>query len=236
MTDDSTAERKRIRDVIKEDARETKEELGSRLRATWSRPVLLLFAVLGAAIGLTVNNLARRFFDSMLEEPQVVQLDSDLQAASDELQASADEIKTIVAEIESRTVTNPQLKDEFAVLQARLIGLTALVAKTSAQTEKAAVISQALREDWERNQQITNRKTDSVPDLVLGSGDAAGVCNGIASVGVIATDTSAGTVQIKVRDWTYRMKPAQRVPLEGGAAVDFIGLDGANAQLQISCP
>lgn len=236
MTDESTEERKRIRDVIKEDARETKEEIGSKWRATWSRPVYLVFIIAGAAIGLAVNNVARRFFDAMLEEPQVVQLDSDLQAASDELQASADEIKTIVAEIESRTATNPQLKDEFAVLQARLIGLTALVAKTSAQTEKAAVISQALREDWERNQQIANRKIDSVPDLVLGSGDAVGVCNGISSVGVIATDASAGTVQIKVRDWTYRVKPAQRVPLGGGATLDFIGLDGDNAQLQISCP
>ena len=235
MTDESTAERKRIRDVIKEDARETKEELGTRLRATWSRPVYLLFIIGGAAIGLAVNNLARRFFDAMLEEPQVVRLDTDLQAASEELQESADEIKLLVAEIETRTAGDPALKSEFSVLQARLIGLTALVAKTSEQTEKVATISEALREDWKRNRQAVDRKIDSVPDLVLASGDAVRVCDGAATVGVIGTDAGDGTVQLKVKDWTYRVKPAQRVPLEGGASVDFIGLDGSNAQLQINC-
>ncbi|UCG71387.1 MAG: hypothetical protein JSV45_08920 [Chromatiales bacterium] len=236
MAEEDTEERKRIRDVIKEDALETREELSGKLRASWSRPVYLLFVIGGAILGLAINNVARRIVDSMLDEPQVVQLDTDLQAASEELQESADEIKSLVADIEAKAAADPALKEEFAVLQGRLIGLTALVAKTSEQTEKVASISEALREDWQRNRRAADRKIDSVPDLVLGSGDAVRVCNGIASVGVTATDTNEGSVQLKVKDWTYQVKPAQRVPLEGGAAVDFIGLDGGNAKLQISCP
>jgi len=236
MSDDKPIERKSIGDVIKEDARETGKQLGTKLRATWSRPVYLLFVILGAAIGLAANQIMRRVLDSMLQEPQVVQLDSELQAASTELQASAEEIKSLVADLGRRAVADPAMKQEFDVLQARLIGLTVLVAKASAQTEKVAVISEALREDWQRNKQIVDRKIDSVPDLVLGSGDAVRVCNGLASVGVLATDPTAGTAQVKVKDWTYLMKPAQQVPLAGGAWIDFIGLDGDNAQLQVGCP
>lgn len=235
MNDENTTQRKRIRDVITEDARETKAELSSRIRATWSRPVYLVFIVGGALLGLAVNNLVRRAFDAMLGKPQVVELDGDLQAASVELRASADEIKTLAGQIEARVAGNPALKTEFAALQARLSGLTALVEKTSAQTDKVAVISEALRQDWQRNRKA-DRKIDAVPDLVLGSGEAVRVCNGLASVGVIATDSQAGSVQLKVKDWTYQVKPAQRVPLDGGASVDFIGLDGNNAQLQITCP
>jgi len=236
MTEESKTERKSIRDVIQEDVRETTHELSSKLRATWKRPVYLLFIIAGAAIALTVNIVARRVINSMLGEPQVVQLDSELQAASVELRESADEIKSLVEQIESRAAADPALKSEFAALQARLIGLTTLVQKTSAQTEKVAVISEALREDWQRNRQSADRRIDAVPDLVLNSGDAVRVCNGLASVGLIGTDAADGSAQIKVKDWTYRMKPAQRVPLDGGAAVDFIGLDGDTARLQISCP
>lgn len=236
MSDETPTERKSIGDVIRRDARETKKQLGTKLRATRSRPVYLVFGIVGAAIGLVANQFMEHVLDSMLEEPQVVQLDSELQAASTELQESADEIKSLVADLGRRAAADPALKQEFDVLQARLIGLTTLVAITAAQTEKVAVISQALREDWQRNRQIVDRKIDSVPDMVLGSGDAVRVCNGLASVGVIATDPTAGTVQVKVKDWTYLVKPAQQVPLAGGAWIDFIGLDGDNAQLQVGCP
>ena len=236
QAEESQTDRKTIRDVIREDARKTKEQLSSKVQATWKRPVYVLFVVVGAALGIAANNIARRVIDAMLEQPQVVQLDSDLQAASEELQESAEEIKTLVEQIESLSTADPALKNEFASLQERLIGLTELVEKTSAQTEKVAVISEALREDWQRNRQSGNRRIDSVPDVVLASGDAVRVCNGLASIGVIATDSSDGSAQIKVKDWTYRVQPAQRVPLEGGAAVDFIGLDGDNAQLNVNCP
>ena len=236
MSDETPAESRTISDVIKEDARKTTEEFSTKLRAQWNRPVYLVFVVVGAVVALAANHLMRRALNAVLDEPQVVQLDSELQAVSAELKESADEIKSVVDDLGRRATSDPTLKKEFDGLQARLVGLMTLVEKTSAQTEKVAVISEALREDWERNQQVVDRKTNSVPDLVLGSGDAAGVCNGLATVGVIATDSSDGTVQIKVKDWTYRVKPAQQVPLAGGATVDFIGLEGDNAQLQISCP
>lgn len=240
MSEDSKQEkekeRARIRDVLRQDARETGEELGSKIRATTRRPVYFLLVVLGTVIGLAANNVVRRVVDRMMGPPQVVELDDDLQVASEELRESADEIKTLVTQIESRVAANPDLEREFADLQARLGSLTALMAQTSAQTQKVAVISQALREDWQRNRQVVDRKIDSVPDLVLDSGDAVRVCNGLAAVGLLATDAGDGSAQIKVKDWTYRVQPAQRVPLEGGAAIDFIGLDGASARLKISCP
>lgn len=236
MSEHKPTESRSLTDVIRDDARKTTKELGARLRDKWNRPVYLVFIVVGATVGLAANHLMRRVLNAMLDEPQVVQLDSDLQMVSAELQESADEIKSVVADLGRRAAADPTLKKEFEVLQARLIGLTTLVEKTSAQTEKVAVISEALREDWQRNQQVVDRKLNSVPDLVLGNGDAVSVCNGLATVGIISSDPSTGTVQIKVKDWTYRVKPAQQVPLAGGATVDFIGLEGNNAQLQISCP
>ena len=128
-------ERKRYSDVIKEDARKTGRQISSRIKATSRRPVYVLFVILGVGVGIAAQNVTRRVIDSFMQEPQVVQLDTDLKEASSELRKSADEIRVLVADIEKLSTSDPALQQELAALQQRLIGLQALVEKASAQTE-----------------------------------------------------------------------------------------------------
>ena len=166
----------------------------------------------------------------------MAQLDEGLKTASAELQASASEIRGLIAEIDVRSITNEPLRLQFENLQNRLTGLTEIMERASAQTDKVAAISEALRADWERNRRAGDGRVDGVPDLILAAGEAVSVCSGLASVGVVRVTAGDGTVHVKANDWTYWMNPGQRIPLDGGAALGFIGLKDDQAQMKVLCP
>lgn len=231
-------EHRRLTDVIKRDAKETGSELGGRIRNTFSRPINLLFVAFGAVLVFVIDYAAEKVIDALLQEepPQVVQLDEDLKSASGELRQSASEIRKLIADIDAQSITDVQLRSQFEDLQSRLSGLTELVQRASAQTDKVAAISEALRQDWERNRRLSEKRIDGVPDLILGSGEAVSVCNGQASVGVIRVTEGDGTAHLKTNDWTYWVNPGQRVPLAGGATLGFIGLKDGQAQMTVHCP
>jgi hypothetical protein len=231
-------ERRRFKDVIREDAQQTRSQLGDRIRDTLSRPINLLFVAVGAILVFGIDYAAEKAVDAMLDidPPQVVQLDTDLKSASAELQQSANEIRAMISEIDLQTITDEGVRQQFESLQSRLTGLTEIVERASAQTDKVAAISEALREDWERNRRLADGRVDSIPDLVLGAGEAVSVCSGMASVGVVKVTEADGTAHVKANDWTYWVNPGQRVPLEGGATLGFIGLKEGVAQMKVQCP
>jgi hypothetical protein len=140
------------------------------------------------------------------------------------------------AEIDSQGITDRRLRQQFEDLQTRMSGLTALVERASAQTDKIASISEALRVDWERNRRVSDGVIDSVPDLVLTAGEAVSVCNRLATIGVVRITADDGTAHLKTNDWTYWVNPGQRVPLEGGGTLSFIGLNDGAAHLKLQCP
>lgn len=230
-------ERRRLKDVIKHDARETKSELGDRIRDTFSRPINLLFVAVGAMLVFVIDYGAEKAMDALFdsEPPQVIQLDANLKSTSGELRQSASEIRALISSIDAQSITDLQLRGQFEDLQGRLSGLTELVQRASAQTDKVAAISEALRQDWERNRRRSDGRIDGVPDLVLGGGEAVSVCSGSASIGVVRVTAEDGTAHLKTNDWTYWVNPGQRVPLQGGGTLEFIGLKDEKAQLKVQC-
>ena len=231
-------ERRRLKDVIRHDARETRSELGGRIRETFSRPINLLFIAVGATLVFVIDYSAEKVMDALLgvQPPQVIELDEDLKTTSGELRQSASEIRALIADIDAQAITDVQLRAQFEGLQERLTGLTELVQRASVQTDKVAAISEALRDDWERNRRLADGRIDSVPDLVLAPGEAVTVCKGLASVGVVRITADNGTAHLKSNDWTYMVNPGQRVPLDGGATLGFIGLKDGQAQMKVQCP
>lgn len=231
-------ERRRLKDVIKHDARETGSELGGKIRDVFSRPINLLFVAVGALLVFVIDYAAEKGMDSLLDvqPPQVIELDAELKTTSGELRQSASEIRALIADIDAQEITDVQLRTQFENLQERLSGLTELVQRASTQTDKVAAISEALKADWERNRRLADGRIDGVPDLVLASGEAVAVCNGLASVGVVRVTADDGTAHLKANDWTYMVNPGQRVPLEGGATLGFIGLKDGQAQMKVQCP
>lgn len=238
MENDETREKKRLKDIIKHDAKETRSELGSKFRETLSRPINLVFIALGALLLLVINYAAEKTIDALLdtEPPQMAQLDSDLKTTNDELQKSASEIRALISSIDTQSITDSQLRQQFDDLQSRLAGLTEIVQRASAQTDKVAAISEALHQQWERNRRQADGRVDGIPDLVLASGEAVSVCNGLASIGVIRVTDADGTAHLKTNDWTYWVNPGQRVPLVGGGTLGFIGLKDGNVQMKVQCP
>jgi hypothetical protein len=142
----------------------------------------------------------------------------------------------LISEIDLHAISDDQVRQQFENLQGRLAGLTDIVQRASEQTDKVAAISEALREDWERNRRLADGRIDGIPDLVLGAGEAVSVCGGVASVGVVRVTQEDGTAHVKANDWTYWVNPGQRVPLEGGATLGFIGLKDGIAHLKVQCP
>lgn len=238
METSEETERRRLRDLIKEDARETRSQLGSSVHRTLSRPINLLFVVIGATLVFVIDYAAEKAMDAMLiDQPlQVAQLDAELKSTSAELKQSAVEIRSLIANIDPQSIADKQLRQRFEDLQARMSGLTSLVERASAQTDKIASISEALRADWERNRRVSDGRIDSVPDLVLTTGEAVSVCDRLATVGVVRITTDDGTAHLKTNDWTYWVNPGQRVPLEGGGTLSFIGLNDGAAHLKLECP
>lgn len=230
--------RRRFKDVVKQDAQATRSELGARIRDIVSRPVNLIFVAVGALLVVGINYATEKAIDAMLgdDPPQVVQLDAELKSASADLQRSAGEIRALISEIDVAAWSDDQVREHFQDLQQRLSGLTEIVQRASAQTDKVAAISEALRQDWERNRRSSDGRIDGVPDLVLGAGEALSVCRGAATVGVIGVTPDDGTARVKTNDWTYWVNPGQRVPLEGGGVLGFIGLKDDKAQMTVQCP
>lgn len=237
MESSEDKERRRLRDLIKDDARETRSQLGGKIHQTVSRPINLLFLALGAALVFVIDYGAEKAMDAWLikKPPQVAQLDAELKSTSEELKQSAVEIRALIANIDPQGIADLQLRQQFEDLQTRMSGLTALVERASAQTDKIAAISEALRADWERNRRVSDGRIDSVPDLVLSPGEAVSVCNQRATIGVVRITADDGTAHLKTNDWTYWVSPGQRVPLEGGGTLSFIGLSDGAVHMKLQC-
>jgi methyl-accepting chemotaxis protein len=237
MENTEAREKQRLKDIIRNDAKETQFELGRKTREILSRPINLLLVAFGALLLFVIDYAAEKTMDTLLdnEPPQIAMLDNELRATNDELRKSASEIRTLISSIDSQSITDTQLRQQFDDLQSRLSGLTEIVERASAQTDKVAAISEALRQQWERNRRVADGRIDGVPDLVLAAGEAVSVCSGLATIGVIRVTAEDGTATLKTNDWTYWVNPGQRVPLMGGGTLGFIGLKDGNVQMKVQC-
>jgi len=226
----------KIKEVLLEDAVVAKKDLLHRLSIALRKPVTHLIIGLTFTAAILAEYVISRAMDAIWEvQPpeEVLTLNSELHTASGELREASRELTTLAKRIDESKIEDPVLREQLSHLDKKLSGLNELVARTSDQTDKVAVISQALKEDWVRLKSREDRSIDGVPDLVLGNGEGVQLCNGLFSIGV--NSARQGLVWMTVAEKAVHLKSGGRVLLDDKSYVDFIGSKSGKSLFKVHC-
>lgn len=225
-----------VKQRVTADVANVKQAFSQRLRDALTKPVTLVIACLVFILTIGAEYLFSRIMDAIWEvDPpeEVVKLNSELHLASDELKKASRDIESLVGRINQSKIEDPQLREQLSGLDEKLFSLNELVVKTSAQTDKMATISEALREDWVRLKERAGQDIDTLPDIVLAVGEGAQLCNGLTPIGVTRIGNNWATVNLGGDSQT--MYSGARRAIGDDAWVDFIGPKNKKGLFKIHC-
>lgn len=225
-----------VKQRVTADVANVKQAFSQRLRDALTKPVTLVIACLVFILTIGAEYLFSRIMDAIWEvDPpeEVVKLNSELHLASDELKKASRDIESLVGRINQSKIEDPQLREQLSGLDEKLFSLNELVVKTSAQTDKMATISEALREDWVRLKERAGQDIDTLPDIVLAVGEGAQLCNGLTPIGVTRIGNNWATVNLGGDSQT--MYSGARRAIGDDAWIDLIGPKNRKGLFKIHC-
>lgn len=224
------------RSFISRDVEEAGKTLLERIRTAITRPITMTIAAVVFFLTLGIEYGFSRILDSMWEvEPpeEIVRLNNELQSSTGQLRATSEELQNIVSRIDSSTIEDPRLREQLQQLNERLLGFSELVDSTSANTSRVATLSQTLQEEYVRLRERSNGAIDSVPDLILGGGEAVMLCNGLTAFGV--RQMQPGRVWFNVADRRDDAMSGSRIQIGENAYLDFMGVRDSQATFKVHC-
>ena len=221
---------------ITKDAEEAGKNLLERFRTAITKPITMTIAAAVFLLTLGVEYAFSRVLDALWEvEPpeEIVRLNSELQSSTGQLRETSEELQSLVSRIDTSSIEDPRLREQLEQLNQRLLGFGELIDSTSANTNRVATLSQTLQDDYVRLKERSDGDIDSVPDLVLGGGEAVMLCNGLTAFGV--RQMQQGRVWFNVADRRDDVQSGSRIQIGEQAYLDFMGVREGQAMFKVNC-